>query len=228
MSVADSTVDSDQTTELSVDGDHVVDSQFEDCTQNVLDSAAGSTASPSSSVAASPDEGQFTDTLHETQPESIESDILVHNMAKVLSTLASTGNDPKNLPCADPEFYMFHSISPPSISVHDYLESIHKYFRCSDACLAGAMVYIYRLLQRYPDFAVNDHCIHRLLAVSVVISVKINDDIHYNNGHFATVCGLSVTEMNFLEATLLKLLNWEVHITSEEYEMYQDPALSST
>eukprot|EP00438_Fugacium_kawagutii_P003497 Skav218378 [mRNA] locus=scaffold2066:267886:269482:- [translate_table: standard] len=80
------------------------------------------------------------------------------------------------------------------------------YFSCSDSCFLLALIYIIRFLDFCPDFVVNAFSIHRLLAISLVVSVKFHEDKIYSNAFYAKVTGLRQEELNAGELEFLKLI----------------------
>jgi len=115
----------------------------------------------------------------------------------------------------------FHSARAPQISIHDYIQRLFTHFKCSEPCLVTALVYVDRIMKLHPEFHVCERSIHRVLAASLVIAAKFNDDVYYSNAYYAKVCGMSLKELNALEATFLKRVNWCVHVSRQEYEEYQ-------
>lgn len=112
----------------------------------------------------------------------------------------------------------FHSCRAPSISIHEYLERLQHYFKCSDSCFLVSLVYISRILKLNPTTLFLDALsIHRFLAISLVVSVKFNDDVYFSNGFYAKVCGLSMPELNSAEIDFLKLIGWKLNVSTEEY-----------
>jgi hypothetical protein len=120
----------------------------------------------------------------------------------------------------------FHCRTAPGISVVNYLTRVQEYFFCSDACFVAALVYIDRIVKRQPDFAITPLSIHRLLAVSIVVSVKFMEDTFYSNAYYGKVCGLTVKELNALEALFLRLLDFKLCISPEDYSIYRGQVLS--
>lgn len=114
----------------------------------------------------------------------------------------------------------FHSAREPPVGMEAYVARMHKYFLCSDACHITAMVYIDRIVKLQGEVPVTKLTIHRLLATATIISAKFLDDTFYTNAHYAKVCGLSLRELNCLEAHLLGLLNFRLTVTPEEYAIY--------
>lgn len=116
----------------------------------------------------------------------------------------------------------FHSIRPPGMSVHDYLERISKYFQCSHQCFVICMVYLDRITKHHPEYMVNILNVHRLLVTGIMVAAKFWDDVHYRNSYYAMAAGLATSELNTLESGFLRLLQWRLHVSSEEYNLYQD------
>jgi hypothetical protein len=113
----------------------------------------------------------------------------------------------------------FHSLKVPPISVIDYLSRLHKYFLCSDECFVLALVYIDKVCKA-SSVTVCELSIHRLLFTAVMVAAKFHDDTFYSNGYYARVGGLSVKDVNALEAAMLELLGWNALVTTEEYQLY--------
>jgi len=112
----------------------------------------------------------------------------------------------------------FHCVRPPPIGVGEYVERLHKYFLCSDACFVLASVYIERLVRRCPSFAVCTLTFHRLLATSLMISAKFQDDTYYSNAYYAKAAGLKLKEINSLERLFLTSIDWNTNVSTETYE----------
>lgn len=115
---------------------------------------------------------------------------------------------------------VFTSRVPPRLSIADYLSRLQTYFQCNEVCLLFGFIYIDRVLDVNPDFAISDRNLHRLVLTSVTIAVKFHDDIYYSNDYYSKVGGIPTCELNAQELQLLKLLDWRVMVTEEEYERY--------
>ena len=113
----------------------------------------------------------------------------------------------------------FHAEKPPSISIPDYLHRIHKYAACSSECFVLSLIYIDRLIQRH-GFVLTVLNVHRVILTSIVLAAKFFDDQYFNNAYYGKVGGVSCPEMNSLELEFLLLVNFSLHVTSEEYAKY--------
>lgn len=115
----------------------------------------------------------------------------------------------------------FHSSRAPSISIHDYLKRLRKYFFCSDECFVHALVYIDRI-GKNDSIMVCDLTVHRLLMIAAMIAAKFHDDEFYANAYYGKAGGMTLREVNVLEVTMLKELNWRTLVPVEEYQLYHD------
>ena len=62
---------------------------------------------------------------------------------------------------------------------------------------------------------------YRLILSAVLLTSKFYNDVFYGNHFLAFVGGISLQEMNLLEAEFLKLVNWAIWVAPEtEFEMY--------
>merc|ERR1712232_787328 len=144
-------------------------------------------------------------------------DQLVEALAKVYISIVELAKELKHVTA-------FHAVRVPAIGIHAYLERLQRYFLCSDACFLISLVYIDRILQRHPKFSINNLSLHRVLATSLLVSAKFNDDTYYSNAYYAKVCGLTVRELNSLEAKFLMLIDWKLSVSPGEYDEYSKRA----
>lgn len=122
----------------------------------------------------------------------------------------------------------FHSARKPSMSIKNYLQRIHKYFACSDESYVLALVFIDRIGKVDPSMFVCDLNVHRLLVIAVMVAVKFHDDVYYSNAYYAKVGGLSLKEVNALEAKLVTLLDWNLVVAPGEYQLYHSLVCQAT
>jgi hypothetical protein len=154
----------------------------------------------------------------ENAAQFIGDDQFIHGLGKVMSLWVcenAAANRPANIG-------RFHSSRPPAISIQDYIKRLRAYFFCSEACFVIALVYIDRISKNCASVTICDASIHRLLAVAVMVAAKFHDDQFYGNGYYARCSGLTVKEINMLEAFMLKELHWSMFVTVKEYQLYHD------
>ncbi|XP_010524444.1 PREDICTED: cyclin-U4-1 [Tarenaya hassleriana] len=115
---------------------------------------------------------------------------------------------------------VFHGITRPTISIHNYLERIFKYANCSPSCFVVAYVYLDRFTHLQPSLPITSFNLHRLLITSVMVSAKFLDDIYYNNAYYAKIGGIGTAEMNFLELDFLFGLGFDLNVTPNTFHAY--------
>eukprot|EP00928_Gymnodinium_smaydae_P020158 TRINITY_DN17792_c0_g1_i1.p1 TRINITY_DN17792_c0_g1~~TRINITY_DN17792_c0_g1_i1.p1 ORF type:complete len:199 (+),score=39.15 TRINITY_DN17792_c0_g1_i1:192-788(+) len=115
----------------------------------------------------------------------------------------------------------FHCVRPPPLSIEEYLARIHKYFQCSNEAFVLSLIYIDRIVKLHPEFTICELNIHRLLMTAVMLGAKFFDDVYYSNAYYAKVGGIRTKEANALEFQFLKLIDWSLHVTTQEYEQYR-------
>ena len=63
--------------------------------------------------------------------------------------------------------------------------------------------------------------VHRLIVTSVMLAAKFFDDMYLDNHHYAAVGGVPKAEMNILELEFLFLLEFNLFVTTSDYDMYR-------
>ena len=53
-----------------------------------------------------------------------------------------------------------------------------------------------------------------------MVAIKFYDDRFYSNEYYSRVGGIPCVEMNRLEADMLSLLDYDLTVTSEQYDAY--------
>jgi len=113
----------------------------------------------------------------------------------------------------------FQSVQAPKVDISTYLLRIQQYFKCSDECFVLCLAYIDRLA-RSTEVQVTNLTCHRLVLASCVVAAKFQDDEFVSNEFYARVGGIDVQEMNHLEAEFLKLLDYRLYVSPQEYNLY--------
>jgi hypothetical protein len=115
----------------------------------------------------------------------------------------------------------FDSKSVPEISIYDYLERLRRYAHF-DSSVVVALIYIDRILENDPTFAVTYVNVHRLILTCTTVAEKYINDIPYINTFYATVGGVHLKDLNRLEITLLNALMWRLDVSPEEFDRKQE------
>mmetsp|Transcript_3169 Transcript_3169/g.9669 ORF Transcript_3169/g.9669 Transcript_3169/m.9669 type:complete len:208 (-) Transcript_3169:1732-2355(-) len=125
------------------------------------------------------------------------------------------------LPARDDPCALFFSEVAPSTPIFKFMFQVTRKTFTHFGLVVTALVIIDCLQVSHPTLQINSHNAHRLFLTALLISCKYFEDVHYSNRYFAHVGGLeSSEEMNALELTMLKLLNFKIGIPAERFNWY--------
>jgi len=139
---------------------------------------------------------------------------VVTGLAATLESLSLFGMPPA-------AFTSFHSGWRPPMSIGSYVTWFWSFLGCSLECFVLGLIYIDRLVKCSPDHAVSTYSCHRLLACSMTLAAKFQDDGHQKNHHYAAVAGLDLWDLNCLQRKMLKLLDYKLVVGPCEFERYR-------
>jgi len=60
-----------------------------------------------------------------------------------------------------------------------------------------------------------------------MLAVKFFDDVYYSNAYYAKVGGVKTKEVNTLEQHFLRLIDWQLAVTPQEYEQYRNQVFAA-
>ncbi|KPA80852.1 putative Cyc2-like cyclin [Leptomonas pyrrhocoris] len=110
----------------------------------------------------------------------------------------------------------FHSHCIPPMSVTMYVERLVRYCTGSGEALLCAFLLLLKYVF-HSGHPITIYNAHRLLITSVVLGIKLRDDVYYSNIYYARIGGISGREMNKLEVLFLSKLDWETQVHAAEY-----------
>ena len=114
----------------------------------------------------------------------------------------------------------FISKKTPSITINKYLRRIVKYAKPEPSTLIMVLIFIDRVCES-SNLQLSSTNIHRLILTSTVLSLKNNEDDYYSNEYYAKVGGISLDELNYLEYSMIMLLDFNMFIDEETYFNYE-------
>jgi hypothetical protein len=117
-------------------------------------------------------------------------------------------------------------IRNPSISIKDYLERLYKYTKMNSSTIILILIYIDRLCN-INKFKLTYYNIHKLILSSMVVAIKYNEDEYYPMKIYAKLGGISKAEMCFLEYYFVSLIKFNLFVTKELFDKYNDYISSS-
>ncbi|KAG5487078.1 hypothetical protein LSCM1_07748 [Leishmania martiniquensis] len=110
----------------------------------------------------------------------------------------------------------FHSHCIPPMTVTMYVQRLVRYCACSGEALLCAFLLLLRYVFQ-SGHPVTIYNAHRLLITSIVLGIKLRDDVYYSNVYYGRIGGISGREMNKLELLFLEKLEWETQVHEDEY-----------
>ena len=116
---------------------------------------------------------------------------------------------------------IFSSLKYSKISLSQYIKRINKYTEMGESTFIIALIYIDRICE-LSNIILTPFNIHRLICTSVIIAIKYNEDIIYENSFYADIFGIDSEELILLELKFLELINFNLFIHTKQFNQYQN------
>lgn len=116
---------------------------------------------------------------------------------------------------------IFYSSNIPTISIKDYLYRIQSLSEVEDNTLILALIYIDKIYEK-TSIILTEFNIHRILFTSILIAIKYNEDIFYENNFYAKIAGVTDKELRKMEIKFLKLIKFELYANKSLFEKYKN------
>lgn len=108
----------------------------------------------------------------------------------------------------------FHSRTPPTISVLDYIRRIVAYASPDRTVMLAPLHYLSTIANRLPLFALSSLTVHRFLISAIAAASKGLCDTFCTNSLYARVGGITVQELNTLEREFLAAVDWQLVVST--------------
>ena len=125
----------------------------------------------------------------------------------------------KNLHQIDNEINCYRAREIPPISIEKYIIRLYTYSKISDVSHICSLILLDRILKA-TNIKLNMFNFHRLYCISLRIASKIFDEYFKDNSSFASISGLSLQELNYLEKEYLRNIQWNLFIDFNTYSYY--------
>ena len=103
--------------------------------------------------------------------------------------------------------------------VSQFIQSMFELMNYSEPLFVCMVVYFDRVVSRHNSL-ISETNIIKLLFMSGVMAIKVQEDGSHKNSYFAQIGGVSNREINDLEVNFLKWIDFKLNVASEEYEKY--------
>lgn len=163
--------------------------------------------SPDSTVSTSDNEHsrEFTLSLVQTISTILNNIILSQE-------LSSSSSEKINL---------FFLESVPSISISDYLTRIVSFTNMETSTLISSLIYIDRLCSN-DNIKLSFYNIYSIISIALYLSIKFNEDTFCEEDFYAKVIGLSMSEISKTSLVFMKIIDYKLYISIEEYKIYEE------
>lgn len=119
------------------------------------------------------------------------------------------------------EHNCFNTFNEKKIPLKEYLKRIRKYLNPEISSFVICLVLLDRLISyKKQNIRLTRDNIHKLFVVSLLLSLKFNEDDHFDNQYFSKVAGMSLSELNFLELKYCEMINFNLFIPPKLYDHY--------
>ena len=102
----------------------------------------------------------------------------------------------------------------PTITINDYIKRIFKSEIIDEQNYDAIILHTVNLLHylKAKGIYLNPYSSHRILSTLIMLSSKIIEEYPYSNWYWATLCGVSLEDINIMERSLIQLLDYNLHI----------------
>lgn len=115
----------------------------------------------------------------------------------------------------------FSRPSPSKVTMQYFFGRIKRYSEIENSTLIIILIYVDRMCIT-SGIILNPHNIHRLILGCLILAIKYNEDVYFNNEYYAKVGGISLKEMNNLEEISFELIDYNLFISDDIYKKYLD------
>ena len=143
-----------------------------------------------------------------------------HIIANILEDIVLENS---NYPELDNKTYSskFNTRKPPIIKLESYLNRIIKLAEIDETTLIYSLILIDGLCEKN-----NIHLTilnyHKILFISIVVSIKFLEDNFYTNEFYAKIGGMKLEELNRLEIEFLLMIDFRVFVSQEYFNYYRN------
>ena len=148
--------------------------------------------------------------------------ILIDNISSILESLIEENKNLQNYKqlISKQQKLIFYSSDIPSISIQDYLYRVHSFSEVEDNTLILALIYIDKICD-ISSIILSEYNIYKILFTSIIIAIKYNEDLFYDNKYYARIAGVTLKELKKMESEFLRLIKFELYVNKNIFEKYK-------
>ena len=114
---------------------------------------------------------------------------------------------------------IFYLEDLPPISLEKFIQHLVKYTQMDISTLILAVIYMDEFCEKF-KYILTLNNIYRLILISVFIGLKYNEDTYVNEKSYASIAGVSVEDLKYLEFQMCVALDFSFFVKSELYQQY--------
>ena len=117
-----------------------------------------------------------------------------------------------------PEYKIFYTKNYPNIPIKHFINYLMSSNIIDPENITISQIYCIALLQKLfqKGFTINMNNCHRVILIMLMLTSKIIEDECYSNKTWALAAGLTPEEINFMENIILKVLDYDVFISTHQ------------
>ena len=113
----------------------------------------------------------------------------------------------------------FSRQNPSKVTLQYFFGRIKRYSQIEKSTLIIILIYIDRVCIT-SGIILNPHNIHRIILGCLILAIKYNEDVYYNNEYYAKIGGVPLDEINTLEYKSFELIEQNLFISDDIFEKY--------
>ena len=118
-------------------------------------------------------------------------------------------------------YSIFNSKLYYKITLEKFINNLGKIFKLSDSNYIYAICLLDKVIKSN-IIKIHTYNVHLLSLVLLLLSSKMLEDTPYYNKDWGKYGGMSIYEINYSESYILKALDYNLHISLEDYETKLD------
>ena len=145
---------------------------------------------------------------------NLKSNKLEFIISEILTEISSQNSEVEFNP-DDP----FSRQNPSKVTLQYFFGRIRRYSQIEKSTLIIILIYIDRVCIT-SGIILNPHNIHRIILGCLILAIKYNEDVYFNNEYYAKIGGVPLDEINTLEYKSFELIEQNLFISDDIFEKY--------
>ena len=106
-------------------------------------------------------------------------------------------------------------------SLRNFIIRLAKYVKIHDSTMIITLIYIDRMCNSN-NITITYNNVFQLVLTSLLIAIKYNEDKNFSFKYYATLGGVTASELKILEKKFLYLINYNLYVDQRSFEKYNE------